>query len=119
MAARTPAGAGAKTEVETLEELDARTVKALTEPMLVVKDHPDVWDDHEVTVYNEDRQYLVNIAIGYCDCPDNHYRQAECKHLRRAKFALGVGSYDVPAWVDRDAIDEPLCKRLDEREGVA
>ena len=121
MAAGTPASVGIETEAETPEELDARTVKAPTESMLVikVKDDPDTWDDHEVSVYNEDRQYLVNIAIGYCDYPDNHYRQAEYKHLRYAKFALGVESYDLPAWVDHDAVDRPLCKGLDELEELA
>ena len=119
MAARTSAGTGAETGAETPKERDARTVKELIEPMLVVKDNPDVWDDREVTVYNEDRQYLMNIAIGYCDCLDNDYRRADCKSLRRAKFALNVEGYDVLAWVNRDAINELLCKRLDGWEGLA
>jgi len=96
---------------DAVEQLDQRSVKALTEAMLVCEDHPDAWGDHEVVVYNEDRQYLVNVAIDYCDCPDVQYRQARCKHLRRARFALGVD--DVPAWVQRDRLDGPLAERLE------
>lgn len=92
-------------------ELGQRDVKALTEHMLVVEDHPDAWGDHEVVVYNEDRQYLVNVDIGHCDCPDVQFRRRECKHLKRARYALGID--EVPGWVQTDRLDAPLRERLE------
>lgn len=92
-------------------QLGKRDVKALTEPMMVVEDHPDVWSDAEVVVYNEDREYTVNLALGFCDCADHHYRGADCKHMRRAGYALG--QLEVPSWVDVESIDRPLRERLE------
>jgi hypothetical protein len=99
------------TDTPAPAEIADRDVRALTEPMLVVADHPDAWGDHEAVVYNADREYLVNVDIGYCDCPDVQYRRTRCKHLRRADFALG--RRDVPDWVEVDALDDPLRKRVE------
>lgn len=93
--------------------LDDRDVRALTEPMHVHADDPDAWTDDEVVVYSEDRGYLVNLFAPYCDCSDQHYRAPPkgCKHIRRARFALGID--DVPEWVDRDQLDDQLRRRLE------
>jgi hypothetical protein len=96
----------------TPTDLDPRAVRALTEPMAVHEDDPDAWGDHEVAVYSEDRRYLVNVAIGYCDCPSNQYHAGQCKHERRARYALGIES--VPAWVRMDRLDDHLRTRLED-----
>lgn len=94
------------------EQLSERDVRALKEPLRVVEDDPDAWGDHEVAVYSEGRQYLVNIAIGFCECGDAAHRDVECKHSRRAKFALGI--YEIPGWVEMDSVDDQLRQRLED-----
>jgi len=93
-------------------DLDDRDVRALREHMRVHEDDPDAWGDHEVAVYSEDRRYLVNLAIGYCDCPSNQYHDGRCKHERRARYALGIEA--IPSWVQMDSVDDQLRQRLED-----
>jgi hypothetical protein len=95
-------------------DLEDRDVRALTEPMVVDADDPELWGADEAAVYSEDRRYVVNLAAPYCDCEDQHYRTPDggCKHLRRARFALG--RREVPAWVQMDRLDDPLRRRLED-----
>lgn len=93
-------------------ELETRDVRALTEPMLVYPDDPDAPLDCEVAVYSEDRQYIVNREVGFCECPDNHYRDEVCKHLRRVAFE--VGARDLPQWVDREQLDDGFRMFVDD-----
>lgn len=103
-----------RTPDELPTDVNQRTIKALSEPMLVVEDHPDAWSEHEVVVYNADREHLVNVDVGHCDCADVKYRGVRCKHLRRADYALG--RKDIPAWINRDGLDDQLRRRLEERD---
>jgi len=96
----------------TANDLPQTHVRALTEPMAINQDDPDAWGEHEVAVYSEDRQYLVNIEIGHCGCPDVQYRRRECKHIVRCKYALG--EYDLPEWVQADRLDDQLRRRLED-----
>lgn len=93
-------------------ELDARTRRALTEPMQVVPGHlhPDV-PDHQVAVYSGEERYAVDLTAGTCTCEDCLHRGVECKHQRRV--ALRTGDLDVPAWVQWDAVDRPLRQHLE------
>jgi hypothetical protein len=112
MSARTES---ATQQVQQLAQLDERDVRALTEPMDVYVDDPATADgDHEVAVYNEGERRLVNVDVGFCDCPDAHYRQAHCKHLRRVEFALGRRA--VPAGIRTEALDDGLRRRLQEAD---
>jgi len=85
-------------------DLETRDIKALTEPLLVLPDDPDAPLECEVAVYSEDRQYIVNRDVGFCECPDDHYRDGVCKHRRRVAYEFGVR--ELPAWVDRDRLDD-------------
>ena len=80
--------------------------------MYVYANDPEAWGDDEAAVYSEDRRYVVNLAVGYCDCPDNQYRNVECKHLRRAQFALR--ERPLPEWAtDEDVdLDSTLRRKL-------
>jgi len=100
------------TTAATPEQLPQTHIRALTEHMVVNEDGPDAWGEHEVAVYSEDRQYLVNTDIGHCGCPDVQYRRRECKHVARARYALG--EYDLPEWVERDNLDDHLRTRLED-----
>jgi hypothetical protein len=71
-------------------ELDDRTRRALTEHMGIIPEGGELF-----TVVGEnhpDRDqstYMVDLRRGRCSCADSEYWNAECKHQRRAAFALG------------------------------
>ena len=87
-------------------DLADRTVRALTDYLLVVEDAPGLF-----RVYGEDGdEYTVDAETGACTCPDAEYRDPDggCKHVRRVAFHTGERA--VPAWVDRDAVDPLLLE---------
>jgi len=87
-------------------DLANRTVRALTDDLLVVADAPGLY-----RVYGEDGdEYTVDTSTGPCTCPDAEYRDPDggCKHVRRVAFHTGERA--VPAWVDRDAVDPLLLE---------
>jgi predicted nucleic acid-binding Zn finger protein len=93
-------------DIDALATLEGRDVRALTQPMDVYPNDPDAAAPWEVAVYHGGEQYVVNTEVGFCPCPDAHYRGAECKHLRRVAFE--VGDREIPAGIDRAALDRPL-----------
>lgn len=105
-------------DVEQEFGTDAPTVaRALGEPLFVCEDHPDALLDTQVVVYSEDREYSVDVELGFCDCPAFQYHHDDgerCKHIVRALVACG--DLDVPAWVDVDSLDDQLLRRLDDLE---
>jgi len=95
------------TRLAGLRDLDGRDVAALTEPMNVYADDPEAGLD-EVAVYHRGDRKIVNAEAGYWTCEDWHFRQPDggCKHQRRVAFRRG--DREVPAAVDRAALDDPL-----------
>lgn len=88
-------------------EIESRTERALTEPLSVVTlDGTPVEAGESVVqvVSHSGDSYHVDVARGVCECPDHRHREAECKHIRRARIALGETtiSADVLAAVDVD-----------------
>ena len=96
------------------DALAARDVAALTEPMVVDEYDIRLWNEDEVRVYSgEDSAYVVNVAVGHCECVDHANRGIDCKHIRRAEFALGHRA--VPDWVRFDKLDPTLQRRVNKR----
>ena len=101
------------TEIEPLEEPAA---KALAEYMTVLDDVGMVRGASglfEVTS-ERGREYIVDLeapAGARCLCDDHKYRHRECKHLWRCRFA--TGAEPIPAWVDRDGVDDQLGAHVD------
>jgi len=94
-------------------DLEPRTVRALTDYLLVVEDAPGLY-----RVYGEGgNEYTVDVETGPCTCPDAEYRDPDsgCKHARRVAFHTGARA--VPAWVDRDAVDPLLVEELPDESG--
>jgi hypothetical protein len=91
-----------------IETLDNRDVRALTQYLTVLDDVGRARDaeDLYVVVSESGNEYLVDARAGTCECPDHRYRERQCKHLRRVAFA--TGEREIPAWVDRGAIDDQL-----------
>lgn len=82
-------------------EIDKRDRRALSERLTVIEHGPDIYQ-----VYSEEGiEYLVDIRTPSCTCPDFMYREADCKHIRRAR--IEAGSRDL------DAIDEEVQSALD------
>ena len=81
------------TTVESTD-FDPRTRRALGEVMSVVDldGTPLAGDETPVRVVTTDGgDYRVDVREGRCTCPDAKHRQPEggCKHVRRARIALG------------------------------
>lgn len=95
---------------EVLDELDAR---ALTQYLTVLDDIDRVRGalDLYLVVSESGSEYLVDARSGACECPDHEYRGRRCKHLRRVAFA--TGQEPIPAWVDRDDVDDQLGAHVD------
>lgn len=92
-------------------EIEPRTERALSEPLSVVSlDGTPVESTDEtivMVVSHSGESYHVDAEVGRCECPDHKHRDAECKHIRRARIELGETTVDsrVLAGVD---VDEQL-----------
>ena len=89
------------------ESIDRRTARALTEPLTVL-DHDETPVDDDTTIVTvtsaSGSTYDVDVRAGVCSCPDARHREPEggCKHVRRARVALG-----------RDVVDADTIRALD------
>ena len=65
--------------------IDKRDRRALSEQLVVLEDAPDIYK-----VYSETgEEYMVETRAPACTCPDFRYREADCKHIRRARLEAG------------------------------
>lgn len=104
----------AQPQPDAPDGLAQRDVAALTEAMVVDEYDPQLWNNDEVRVYSgETSDYVVNVAVGSCECDDYHYRSGECKHIFRARYALGLRA--IPEWVRHDRLDPTLRRRINKR----
>jgi hypothetical protein len=92
-------------DAQSIDELEQRDVRALTECMTVLPDGAGT-DLYTVIGQHENGEYRVDARTDRCTCPDHEYRDARCKHARRVAFA--TGAEPIPAAVDRDAVDSEL-----------
>lgn len=98
----------------SIDDLDKRDVRALTEAMSVLPDYGRARDAEGLFVVigeNSNDPYLVDVVGKSCECPDHEYRDVKCKHCRRVEYATGRTA--IPQWVDRDAVDDNLGCALD------
>jgi len=88
------------TQPDANESIEPRTERALTEYMTVT---PDLGrargaDGLALVTTQSESTYLVDYDAGRCECPDAEYNLSDgevCKHVLRARFA--VGETPVPA----------------------
>jgi len=75
-------------------EVESRTERALTECMTVLStsgtpiSNPDTQTVSVVSHSGE--TYTVEARGEVCTCPDHQHNHRRCKHIRRARFALGI-----------------------------
>ena len=106
------------TEAKDTDVVDERTVRALEEPLTVLPDAVDAVGMVRVVSHTQE-EYTVDVRAGNCECPDAQYNlddDTDCKHVRRAKFALGLDAVSAEAldacdvepnfgaFVDEDAV---------------
>jgi len=93
---------------ETSPAVGERMVRALTECMVVLDDVGQARDAPGIylVVSESGREYVVDDRLESCTCHDYQYRPGECKHLVRVAYA--TGAREIPAWVQRDAVDPLL-----------
>jgi flagellin-like hook-associated protein FlgL len=95
-------------------EIDKRDRRALSERLVVVDYGPDVYQ-----VYSEEgTEYLVDIRTPSCTCPDFMYREADCKHIRRARIEAGqrdLESLDGEIQTAVDKLDEHITNLAAQR----
>lgn len=82
------------------DDLEPRTRRALTEYMTVTPTLGRARDADGLALVTTESEstYLVDYDAGRCECPDAEYNLTDggmCKHVRRARFA--VGETPVPA----------------------
>ena len=108
------AATGQSSDDGSIDALDAVDVRALTQYLTVLDDVGRARDaeDFYVVVSESGKQYLVDVRAGTCECPDHQYRERRCKHLRRVAFA--TGDREIPAWVDRENVDDQLGLHIGE-----
>lgn len=87
------------TEASQSIDVEPRTRRALEEPLSVVSLDGTPVDSREETIVmvvsGSGESYHVDVAgDGRCECPDHKHRNAECKHIRRARAALGIAPID-------------------------
>ncbi|MBX0297202.1 hypothetical protein [Haloarcula nitratireducens] len=94
--------------------VDDRTVAALTEVMSVldsvgrVRNAPGLY----LVVSSSGSEYLVDMAEGRCECPDDSHRPSvTCTHRRRVEFV--IGERPIPEWANQDALDDQFGLHVD------
>ena len=108
--------------------LDSRSFRARTERMAVTALGGSVYEvdtDHETN-------YLVDLELGRCTCPDHVFRDVRCKHIRRVAMEITAGRVPPPGkrFVACERCDERLvvperddgpylCERCEFRPGDA
>lgn len=73
--------------------LEKRTRRALEEYITILPNAGNGDGETIVTAVSESgSSYTVDVREGRCGCPDSEHRNPTggCKHLRRARFALGL-----------------------------
>lgn len=72
--------------------LDSRSFRARSERMAVSALGGSVYEvdtDH-------DTNYLVDLELGRCTCPDHVFRDVRCKHIRRVAMEITAGRVPAP-----------------------
>ena len=91
-------------QLESIESLTKRQVRALTEVMTVFGGEGEIYS---VVGENGGGTYTVDPIQGRCTCPDAKHNlkpNETCKHEHRVKYA--TGRQQIPDWVDENKVDD-------------
>lgn len=89
---------------EERTDLDDRSRRALEQYLTVLPnyDRSKAADSLFMVVSQSGSEYLVDLKLGACECPDAEYRGVTCKHQRRVEYAVSGVPADLPDGVDAD-----------------
>ena len=84
--------------------VDERDRRALTEYLTVLPDQGRARDapGMALVVSESGSEYLVDARDGACTCPDAEYRNVNCKHVARTRFATGQRAIPAAAAAQLD-----------------
>jgi len=88
-------------EPDARDSIDRRTRRALVEPLTVLSHDETPVESRETTVVTvtsaSGSTYDIDVVSGACSCPDARHRDPDggCKHVRRARVAVGVEPVDA------------------------
>lgn len=102
-------------QLESIDSLTKREVRALTEAMTVFGGDGDIYS---VVGENGGGTYTVDPVQGRCTCPDAKHNlepEESCKHEERVKYATGRKA--IPNWVNTDKIDSKFGALVDSHTG--
>lgn len=93
-------------------QLDGLDAKALTTPMSVLPEGPGVEEAADMWLVLHQVEHVVADVGGEltCDCKGNQFGH-KCYHIRRVEFELGCR--EIPAWVNRERIDDQVGAHVD------
>jgi hypothetical protein len=94
--------------------INERDRRALEQYLTVLPDQGDARDapGMALVVSESGSEYVVDLRDGACTCPDAEYRDVECKHVRRARFATGADAIPAAAAAQLD-VDPDLGEHCD------
>jgi hypothetical protein len=100
---------------EPPERLADRTERALQQKISVLP--TDTQGQYEA-VSQSGATYAVDLVADRCNCPDMIHRAPSggCKHLRRARYA--VGADPIPSQADLNRVDDQLGLHVDDKPVV-
>jgi len=94
----TPASASKRRLAPDTSRLDPRSARAWTEPMAV----EPIGGGCYAVASASGNEYHIDLPAGRCTCPDNGYRGARCKHLRRVAVEVTRGDLAPPGRLPGD-----------------
>lgn len=106
---------GALQTAPSTDSIDDRTRRALEQYLTVT---PDVGQARGVegialvTSGESGSEYVVDALEARCECRDAEYRDVQCKHIRRARFAMGIDAIPADAAAACD-VDPDLGQHCD------
>lgn len=93
-------------------DFDALDAKALTTPMSVIPDLPNVRGAEDMFHVQHAHEHTVAKVNDewHCDCR-GYQCGHKCYHIRRVEFATGERA--IPTWVNLEAVDDQLGEHVD------
>ncbi|MGB9931548.1 hypothetical protein [Haloarcula amylolytica] len=105
---------GALQTAPSTDSIADRTRRALEQYLTVTPDVGQARGAEGLALVTSEsgNEYVVDVQEGRCECRDAEFRDVECKHIRRARFAMGVDAIPADAAAACD-VDPDLGQHCD------
>ncbi|MDQ2072829.1 hypothetical protein RBH20_09810 [Haloarcula sp. H-GB4] len=111
---------GALQTAPSTDSIADRTRRALEQYLTVTPDVGQARGAEGIALVTSQSgsEYIVDTLEGRCECRDAEYRDVVCKHIRRARFAMGLDAIPADAVAACD-VDPDLGQHCDAELRVA